>query len=91
MRGKYSSVASSTFRLDGSLAAYSADTYTQSTEAVTSELLTQPGAVTRRLVRRLHRALGTSHVHAPLVADGPGVASAGHVYAGSLWVGCWSA
>jgi hypothetical protein len=72
MRGNHSWQASWTFRLDGSLAAYSADTYTQSTEAVTSELLNQPGAVTRRLVRRLHRALGTSHLHAPLVADGPG-------------------
>lgn len=58
LAGKYSSSAVNTVRLGVLYSAYSADVYVQGTEAVTSELLNQPGAVTRRLVGRLLRALG---------------------------------
>lgn len=50
---------------------YSADTYVQGTEAVTAELLTQPGAVTRRLVYRLLRGLGVSAVYEARFIDSP--------------------
>ena len=52
--------------------AYSDDHYIQGTEAVTIELLDQPGAVTRRLVGRLLRALGddTGRIE-PYLTDSP--------------------
>lgn len=51
----------------GDHAPYSEDSYIQGTEAGTAELLTQPGAVTTRLVGRLLRGLGTSRPE--LLAD----------------------
>ena len=48
---------------------FSAPDYVQGTEANTRELLDQPGAVTRRLLRRLLRALGVEQDHAGLLGD----------------------
>jgi Putative DNA-binding domain len=50
---------------------FSATTYVQGTEAVTVELLTHPGTVTRRLVYRLLRAFGSDqyHLHTQLLTD----------------------
>ncbi len=50
---------------------FSAATYVKGTEAVTVELLTQPGTVTQRLVGRLLRALGSGQFprHKQLLTD----------------------
>lgn len=71
LAGKYTSSAVNTIRLGRSYSPFSADTYIDGTEAMTSELLNQPGAVTRRLVARLLRALGNdAGVHDQALADG---------------------
>jgi hypothetical protein len=57
LHGKSSSSAISVF--GRSYPPFSADRYIQGTEAVTRELLERPGQVTRRLLSRLLRALGT--------------------------------
>ncbi|MEV4465952.1 ATP-binding protein [Micromonospora echinofusca] len=59
LEGKHSAAAFRNMFGEG-LVPFSADRYIEATEAVTSELLAQPGAVTRRLVRRLLRGLGTT-------------------------------
>lgn len=70
LAGKYTSDALAVARIGSSYVPFSADRYIESTEAVTSELLAQPGSVTRRLIRRLMRGLATdgrSYQH--LLAD----------------------
>lgn len=57
-------LSASGFHLGRGYAPFSATTYVQGTEAGTTELLEQPGAVTRRLVGRLLRALGNRTVSA---------------------------
>ncbi len=70
--GKYTSSAVNTIRLGSGFSAFSAEVYIQGTEAMTREMMNQPGAVTRRLVARLLRALGNDGgVHGQLLADGP--------------------
>ncbi|MEV0725874.1 ATP-binding protein [Micromonospora purpureochromogenes] len=66
LSGKMTSAALNGF--GGGYVPYSAERYIESTEAVTSELLAQPGAVTHRLIRRLMRGLGTgAHGYQKLV------------------------
>lgn len=57
--GKYASAAAMSMSISHRYPPFSADSYTQGTEAVTHELLERPGAVTRRLVARLLRGLGS--------------------------------
>lgn len=72
LRGKMSSSALDGIRLGRGYSPFSADSYVQGTEAVTVELLEQPGAVTRRLTGRLLRALGNNQDqrNEQLLADG---------------------
>lgn len=58
LRGKVSVTARNTIRMGPDYPRFTADFYCRGTEAVTTELLNQPGAVTRRAVDRLLRALG---------------------------------
>jgi hypothetical protein len=60
-------LSASGFHLGRGYAPFSATTYVQGTEAGTTELLEQPGAVTRRLVGRLLRALGNRTVSASTI------------------------
>lgn len=60
LTGKVSSAALNTIRLGPDYSPFTAESYVRGTEAVTVELLDQPGAVTRRLTDRLLRALGRS-------------------------------
>ncbi len=57
-RQQSSSAAGGSVRTASRFPPYSADSYLKDTEAVTVEMLQRPGAVTRRLVGRLLRALG---------------------------------
>ncbi len=67
--GRRSSTAANSFG-GTHLPLFSADSYVQGTEAVTAELLEHPGAVTRRLLGRLLRALGVaSGQHDELLLD----------------------
>ena len=63
--------AAGSLRMGSRYPPYSASSYLQGTEAVTVELLQRPGAVTRRLVGRLLRALdvGQDQEHQQRLAD----------------------
>jgi len=70
LSGKLSAAAVG-FSLGRDYPPFSADAYVQGTEAGTTELLEQPGAVTRRLVNRLLRGLGNhqNYLLGHLLAD----------------------
>lgn len=71
LTGKAAESALASQVMGGGHSRYSADSYIQGTEALTVELLDRPGAVTRRLVGRLLRALGkdTDPGHQQRLAD----------------------